>query len=184
MSGSYRKGYVISDQAATYFLTMTVVEWLEVFIRPQLADIVLSNLRYCVEHKGLVLHAWCLMPNHLHLICTHPKGKLSDVLRDFKSYTSKTLYSSLSENKIPESRKALLLSRFHFAGAPKDRRFKLWQDGNHPIYCSTEKVFEQRLTYIHENPVRAGFVWQPEHYRYSSAIDYQGGQGLLPLVLG
>ena len=182
MQAQHRKGYFISDANAVYFLTMTVVEWLEVFIRPQLAEILLDNLRFCIAHKQLQVHAWCLMPNHLHLLCTQPAGKLSDVLRDFKSFTAKRIYQSLSTGQIPESRKQLLLNRLQFAGTPHGQGFKLWQEGNHPMVCYSRCFLEQKLHYIHDNPVKAGFVREPEHYRYSSAYDYMGGQGLLPLV--
>lgn len=182
MGGQYRKGYVISDQAAIHFLTMTVVEWLEIFIRPQLADICLDNLRYCTQNKGLDIHAWCLMPNHLYLLCSHSEGNLSGVLRDFKAFTAKAIYQNLSTGQVPESRKQLLLNRFQFAGKPFQQEFKLWQPGSHPIICFSRDFLEQKLAYIHGNPVKAGFVREPEHYRYSSAYDYQGGEGLLPLV--
>ena len=182
MGSIFRAGYAIRNQDRTHFLTSTVVEWIELFIRPQLADIIVDSLNFCAQNKNLHIHAWCLMPNHLHLLVTQPDGKLSDTLRDFKRHTSSTIIAALQESTVTESRKRWLLNRLQFAGVPKGQPFKLWQDGNHPIECAEREFFDQRFLYIHENPVKAGFVWQPEHYRYSSAIDYMGGKGLVQLV--
>ncbi len=183
MASAYRGGYSISRQEATHFLTATVVDWIELFIRPQLADVVVESLRYCIAQKGLEVHGWCLMPNHLHLLCTQPEGRLSDVLRDFKRHTATTILNFLSTNQVHESRKRWLMQRLELAAMPKAQNHKVWQAGNHAIECSERYMVDQRLAYIHDNPVKAGFVYEPHHYRYSSAVDYNGGQGLLPLVL-
>ena len=82
-------GYKIRDQHGIYFLTFAVVEWVDVFTRKEYADIVIESLRYCIQHKGLKLYAWCIMSNHVHLIVSAEQGNLSDVLRDFKKFTSK-----------------------------------------------------------------------------------------------
>lgn len=179
----FRPGYSIRDPYSTYFLTATVVDWIELFIRPQLADIVVDSLAYCHQNKGLDIHAWCLMPNHLHLMCTHKEGRLPDVLRDFKRHTASAILKMLKDNELQESRKRWLLQRLEIAALGKRQDYKLWQSGNHPVVCDSSSFFEQRLRYVHENPVKAGFVWEPQHYRYSSAIDYWGGTGLLPLVM-
>ncbi|MET3540697.1 REP element-mobilizing transposase RayT [Pontibacter aydingkolensis] len=67
-----------------YFLTMTVVDWVNIFTRPVYKHIIVDALRFCQENKGLRLHAWVLMSNHLHLIASTAEDKnLSDILRDF-----------------------------------------------------------------------------------------------------
>lgn len=106
---------------------------------------------------------------------------LSDIMRDFKKFTSKKLISTLGQ--INESRD-WLIDKFSFAARThsKTEEFKVWQDGFHPISVETTLFKEQKLNYIHQNPVKAGLVNEPKHYNYSSAINYCGGLGLLEVV--
>ncbi len=60
-----------------------------------------------------------------------------------------------------------------------NKNYQFWRQDNHPIELSTNKIMEQRLNYLHNNPVEAGIVEEPEHYLYSSARDYAGQKGLL-----
>ncbi len=82
-------GYQIRDQHAVYFITFSVIEWVDIFSRSIYSDIVVESLAFCQKNKGLNIHAWCIMSNHLHLIVsTKLSFALSDVLRDFKKFTS------------------------------------------------------------------------------------------------
>ena len=176
--------YRIEDQQELYFLTSTVVDWIDVFTRKELAQIVVDSLRYCQKEKGLLLYAWCLMPSHLHLIVSAADGKnISDIMRDFKKFTSKKIVKTIQE--INESRREWMLDKFEFVGRwnPKILNFKFWQDGIHPIILTSNHFIEQKLNYIHQNPVTAGLVFEPQHYTYSSAINYEGGLGLLDAIL-
>lgn len=95
--------YPVRDQQATYFLTWTTVEWIDVFTRKEYKLIVVDSLNHCIKNKGLVVHAWVLMSNHLHMIARVREGfRLSDVLRDCKKYTSKAIAEAIHE--LPESR--------------------------------------------------------------------------------
>ena len=167
-----------------YYLTMTVVDWVDIFTRPHYRHIIVDALRYCQQYKGLQLHAWCLMSNHLHLIASAQEGiNLSDILRDFKKFTSKRVVAAMSE--INESRRKWMYNRFEYAGRynPKIKNFKFWQDGNEAKEIHTNHFLEQKLAYIHRNPVAAEIVEEPEHYLYSSARDYAGRPGLLEVML-
>jgi putative transposase len=170
----YNDGYKIRDQNAIHFITFSVVQWVDVFTRKDYADIVVDSLKYCQKEKGLLVHAWCLMPNHVHLILSAKIGfRLSDILRDFKKYTSVKIGKAIEENN-KESRRNWMLWLFKSAGEANIRNnaFQFWQQDNHPIECTDNAILETRFAYLHENPVRAGLVWKPEDYRYSSAIDY------------
>jgi putative transposase len=167
-----------------YYLTLTVVDWVDIFTRPVYKLILLDAIRYCQKEKGLKLYAWCLMTNHIHLIASAKENKsLSDILRDFKKFTNKTLIKVIQEE--PESRREWLLDRFAFAGTvdPKIKNYKFWQEGNEAKEIHTNTFLDQKLNYIHQNPVRAEIVSEPEHYLYSSATDYAGGKGLLEVIL-
>jgi len=167
-----------------YFLTLTVIDWVDVFTRPEYKYIIVDSLSYCQKNKGLELYGWCLMTNHLHLIAGVKEGyNLSEILRDFKKYTSKSIVQAISENPI-ESRKKWLLNRFEFAGKydKKITNFKFWQEGNEAKEIHTSEFLIQKLSYIHENPVRAEIVMNPEEYLYSSAKDYAGEKGLIDVI--
>lgn len=164
-------------------LTMTVVDWVDVFTRPVYKHIIVDALRFCQQQKGLQLYAWVLMSNHLHLIAAAEEGRsLSDVLRDFKQFTSRKIVATIQEE--PESRRQWLLHRFEFNAKlnPKVRHYKVWQDGNEAKELISNAFINQKLDYIHQNPVRAEWVNKPEHYRYSSASNYADIGGLLQLA--
>ncbi|OFX60811.1 MAG: transposase [Bacteroidetes bacterium GWA2_30_7] len=166
----------------TYFLTMTVIDWVDIFTRPIYKQIIVNSLEYCQLHKGLIINAWCLMTNHLHLVAKASEGfHLSDILRDFKKFTSKEIVLQV-DNEF-ESRRNWLLNRFEYAGKndKKIKDFKFWQEGNEPKEIHTVEFLKQKVDYIHNNPVKAEIVASPEFYKYSSAIDYAGGIGLLKL---
>lgn len=173
----------ISD-ASAYFLTLTVIDWVDVFTRPTYKSLIVDSLRYCQQHKGLELYAWVLMTNHLHLIASAKEGYiLSDVLRDLKKFTSKALVKTIEEEA--ESRRHWMLYRFEFAGKydSKIKNYKFWRDGNEAKAIFTNSFLLQKLHYLHDNPVRAGIVEFPEEYLYSSARNYAGKKGLLDVIV-
>ncbi len=168
-----------------YFLTMTVMDWVDIFTREDYRQIIIDSLKYCQEEKELEIYAWCLMSNHLHLIAAGKENgqfTLSDILRDFKKFTSKAIVQMIKD--IPESRRKWLLDRFEFAGRynKKIEFYKFWQDGNEAKEVYSVEFLQQKITYIHNNPVRAGWVIEPQHYKYSSAIDYAGDKGLIEVI--
>jgi hypothetical protein len=93
---------------------------------------------------------------------------LSDIMRDFRQYTSRGIKKLLfEENKIHFLRifeKAALTS-------PK-QQYRVWQEDYHPVALKTEKWFNEKMLYLHANPVRKGFVELPEHWKYSSARNW------------
>ena len=159
-----------------YFLTLTVVDWIDVFTRKELGEIIIDSLKFCQENKHLQIYAWCLMSNHLHLVAAvdNDSVTLSDVMRDFKKYTSKLIVKTISE--IAESRRKWMLNHFAFAGKydPKIKNYKFWQEGLHPIELTSGKFIDQKINYIHQNPVTAGIVYRAEDYVMSSAAQYAG----------
>lgn len=173
--------YKFMDPLGIYFTTTTIVGWADVFSRPSLKQIVVSSLRYCQKEKGLIIHGWCLMPSHLHMIVGTQGETLSAIMRDFKKYTSRKIVQEV--DRVEESRKAWLLKLFRDSAEKINRveNYKVWQDGNHPILLTKAKFTRQKLDYIHNNPVAEEIVDEPSHYLYSSARDYQGGKGYLEI---
>jgi REP element-mobilizing transposase RayT len=175
--------YAIRDQDQFYFVTFTVVYWLDVFIREEYRSIFLDSVRYCQQHKGLQVGAWCIMSSHVHMaIGTTGQEQLEDIIRDLKSYTSRHIRKYI-ENSPQESRKEWLLWMMERAGKKKSNNndFQFWQQHNHPTELSTNEILQQRLDYIHNNPVEACLVENPGDWLYSSARDYEGRRGLIDI---
>ena len=177
--------YVIRDQNGLYFVTFTVVNWVDVFIRDEYREIIIESLRFCQKNKGLKVYAYCIMTSHVHLIISSKEGfNLSETIRDFKSFTSGKLKRCIMENGR-ESRRKWLMEMFRHAGEQNKRNtgFQLWQQDNHPIELDINEMMEQRLNYIHNNPVVAGFVNDPNSWVWSSCADYEKGlKGKLDII--
>lgn len=154
---------------------MTIVEWIDVFSRNIYRDIIIDSLKYCISEKGLNVYAYCIMTNHIHLVvnCNEP-FQLKDTIRDFKKFTSKALIKEVSRSG--ESRREWLLERFRKAAnqSAKSKNYKVWQTGNHAIELYNQRFTWVKVNYIHQNPVRAGFVDKAEDWKYSSVSNYLG----------
>jgi len=178
------ENYRIGNQHSVYFITFTVTDWIDVFTRLNYRNIIVESLEYCRINKGLKLFAWCLMTNHIHMVCTtEPPFKMSGFARDFKKFTAKAVLHNIQT--LPESRRDWMLYRFEFAGK-YDRRIKkyrFWQDKSHPVELTTAEMIERRINYIHENPVKTGVVADAEDYLYSSARNYAGLSSVIDIDL-
>lgn len=97
--------YAIRDQDQFYFVTFTVIHWLDVFIRDEYRNVFIESLKFCQKEKGLQVGAWCLMTSHAHLILrSNSQMKLEDIIRDFKAFTSRHIRKAIEDN-TKESRK-------------------------------------------------------------------------------
>jgi len=176
------RNYKFYNKEGLYFVSFATVYWIDLFVREQYFQLVVESLDYCRKNKGLEIYCWCIMPSHLHLIIRAKENNPEIVLGRFKEYTSKQLQLSISEN-AQESRKDWMLWLFERAGKKSSNvQFRqLWQHHNKPIELWSHEVIDQKVDYIHSNPVVSGFVVEPWHWKYSSAIDYSGGKGLLEI---
>ena len=166
------------------FITFTVTGWVDVFTRPAYKHIMIDSIRYCQKHKGLLLYAWCLMSNHIHLIAGAPHDiALNDIVRDLKKHTSKKIVEAIGKSN--ESRKEWMLNMFRYVGKchPKNIQYKFWKDGYDCLELFSPEVYEQKLNYIHNNPVTAEIVDEPHEYLYSSAKNYADLPGLLDVIV-
>ena len=166
--------YKIHNPDGMYFVSFAVVHWVGVITRRAYRDILIENLKYCQANKRLEIFAWCIMSNHLHLIIRAKEGfVLPDILRDFKKFTSKKLIESII-NYREESRKEWMLEIFRKHGEQNGNNtsYQFWRQNNKPIEIFSLAVIEQKLDYLHANPVEAGIVEKEEEYVYSSARDY------------
>ncbi len=166
-----------------HFITCTVIDWIDVFTRPRYAEIIVDSLAFCQAAKGLIIHAYVIMPSHLHLIVSHQGKGLSNVLRDFKQFTSRSIVKAIHAE--PESRREWLIDHFATAASlnPKVRHAQFWRPGNHSKVCYSFNFTQQKLNYIHQNPVKARLVHEAHQYVWSSAQDYLGKRGPLEVTL-
>lgn len=176
-------GYKIDNTARAYFLTFTVVDWVDVFTRKKYRDIVLESFKYCRAHKNLKIWAYVIMSNHVHCILSTHKGNLSAILRDFKRHTASTILATIQTPR--ESRRDWMMKRFEFAAMSNVRNspHQFWQHDNHAEELNTLRFTAQKLNYIHLNPVRAGLVAKAEDWLYSSARDYMLLDSLMEIDL-
>ena len=180
MSDSYQ----IKDQSAIYFLTLQVVGWVDIFSRRHYRDVIINSLKFCIENKGLVCYAYVIMTNHVHIIVHSDRDALSDTIRDFKRFTSRQIMKDVSE-RTDENRKEWMdiVFKYHAKFNKRSGEKQFWTHENHAVELSDNNMKNSKLNYIHDNPVRAGWVESPEHYLYSSARDYSGIKGLLEIEM-
>lgn len=167
-----------------YFITMTTIGWVDLFTRLKQKHLIIDSLNYCQTHKGLEIYAYCIMPSHIHMLCKAEEGfVLSNIIRDFKKFTSKKIIRTI--NEYPESRREWLLDLFSDACAhlKRDQEYKVWQDGYHAEIASSNWFIKQKIDYIHNNPVVDRIVEHPEDYVYSSARNYAGLDSELDVVI-
>ncbi len=161
------KKYKFKDNDKLYFVTLTINKWIDLFIRNEYKNIFLESITYCQKTKGLEIYGWVIMTSHIHMIIGSNKENLSNILRDLKKYTSKKIKEFLFSINI-ESRKEWFLKLL----VDNKGNFRLWLPENHPIELDNNKIIDQKLDYIHKNPINAGFIEKEEDWLYSSAKDY------------
>ena len=159
-----------------YFITATTVNWLPLFKDPDIAEIIIDSLRFMIHEDRLTLFAYVLMNDHLHLVTS--AINLNREIACLKSFTARKCidyYKKLNNKTI--------LEQLQFFKQPhrKDRTYQLWQEGVHPKRIQDIEMMHQKIDYIHSNPVRKGYVDNPELWQYSSARDYSGEIGLLDI---
>ena len=169
------ESYTIRDQQAIYFVTFTIVDWVDVFTRKIYKDICIESLDYCRKSKGLKIYGYVIMSNHIHLILQSETQPLSDIIRDFKKFTAKKMLLYI-ETSNQESRKEWMLNKFEFNAKKnlRNSKYQVWTHDNHAEELLTTKFIQQKLNYIHQNPIRAGIVQNDFEYLYSSARNYAG----------
>jgi REP element-mobilizing transposase RayT len=167
------EAYTVRDQQAIHFVTFTIVDWIDVFTRKIYKDICINSLDFCRKNKGLKIYSYVIMSNHIHLIVQAENYHLSDIIRDFKKYTSKRIIETIETIAI-ESRKEWILSKFEYNAKKhmQKSKYQVWQRDSHAEELISTKFIEQKKNYIHQNPVRAGIVQYEYEYLYSSARNY------------
>ncbi|OOE82520.1 transposase [Salinivibrio sp. ML198] len=168
-----RSRYKITEPHLPHFVTLTVLHWIPVFTRPDTVNILLDSLRF-LNKDGLKVYAWVVLENHCHLVL-QSKALDHDIAR-LKSWTARNLIQYLAERNVKQILDQLAFYKKAHKG---DRAYQFWQEGVHPELIQSDAMMRQKIEYIHQNPVKRGYVDEAAHWRYSSARDYMGTLGLL-----
>lgn len=152
-----------SYQGEVIYLTLTTIEWINIFTSKEYFEVLLDSLKYCQKNKGLIIFGFVFMTNHIHLIVSSRHNNLADIIRDFKHYTTIQIKKLL----LKDRRQCILRLIENSFSKKKDQEFQIWQRENYPEVIETDKFFEQKLSYIHNNPVKKGYVEKPEDWFYS-----------------
>jgi len=166
-----RSSYKFSNEATElYFITFTIVEWIPMFTNKGYCNIMIDNLKFYRREQGLKIHYYVIMDNHLHLIVSS-NNNVSRIIKNLKSYTAKEIIKKLKSDR----RKWILsLLKYYKKKGKRDSEYQVWQEGSHPQIVNNYEMLNQKINYIHFNPVKRGLVSEPEHWIYSSARNYAG----------
>ena len=175
----------LQGRQAGCFITFNTVDWVDVFIRPVYKQVVVHTLNHFIDNKGLMVHAWCLMTNHLHMMIQAREGYvIAEIEKEFKSFTTTKILEAIDTE--PEARKDWMMKRFenfsNLLGLMK--KYHVWQSSSSPQFIDLRKTdaLIENFSFIHDNPVRDRFVDAAVDYPYSSARDYAGMKGLVNIT--
>ncbi len=152
------------------FITITNYNWIPLLKNDYHKDIVIESLKKRIELEQVNIYAFVIMPNHMHLIWQlHDGIHNNNFQRDFLKFTARSILWFMRMNDDTK----LSLLKVNAA----DRKFQVWERNSLSIDLYSEKVLLQKLTYIHENPIKEkwGLATLPEDYKYSSAAFYETG---------
>lgn len=161
---------------ASYFLTTTVTKFTNIFLERELAQIVIDNLKFYTEKFQIQIHAFVIMPNHIHLLCTMSgKGNVSQFMGQMKEFSAKQIIDWCKNNEREDFTKIFQDSaREHLS----HHKHQVWQNRFDDFCIRNEIQMEQKFHYIHQNPLQKH--WQlakkEEDYFFSSARFYKNGE--------
>jgi REP element-mobilizing transposase RayT len=174
-----RDRYKVIDDNGVYFMTSTIIQWIPVFNSTPYFNLIIESFEYCILNKGLNLFAYVIMDNHFH--CIVSGQNISSTMSSLKMFTAKRIIEQAKRDG-----KDWILNQFMFYKKryKKDSSHQVWQEGLHPVLIQNDEMFIQKAEYIHYNPVRRGYISQPEHWLYSSARNYlSGDDSIIPVIL-
>ncbi len=155
------------EESQIYFVTSTIIEWIPVFTSSKYFNLIIEPVIFCQLKKNLKVYSYVFLDDHFHMIISG--DNITRIMSSVKMFSAGKIIKILEKEN-----KRWLLNQFEYFR----KRYKInsthqiWQEGFHPQIIYTEEVLYQKIEYIHSNPVRRGLVELPEHWKYSSAMDY------------
>lgn len=159
-----RSRYKVYEPTHPHFITCTVLHWIPLFTRPESVNILFESFRHLQQHDNFKLFAYVILENHLHLVAA--SDDISKSIKKFKSYTAKakTILDQLA---------------FYKKAHKTETSYQVWQEGSAWKLIQSEEMMIERINYIHNNPLKRGYVDEAAHWRYSSARNYENKEGLI-----
>jgi REP element-mobilizing transposase RayT len=148
-----RSRYKFYEEHYPYFVTSTLLEESPLFTKPALAQIMLDQFEFLQRERKVTLYAFVLMSNHFHLVV---EGEdLSNKLRLVKSYTARQILEVMERHGHSRWLKKLKKYKRSYK---RGRTYQVWQEGLHPKQLKSVRMVNQKIGYIHANPVKSGYV--------------------------
>ena len=160
-----RSRYKIYETEYPYFITSSIVDGIPLFSSPEIAQFILEGFHFLQQARGVQLYAYVIMENHIHFIASDHES-LSVKLKNFKSYTARQIIDYLKNGHNHRLLKQIKRAKLKHKN---QSNFQVWQEGFHTKQITNDDMMVQKIEYIHNNPVKRGYVDLPEHWRYSSA---------------
>ena len=172
-----RSRYKVYEPTHPHFITCTVLHWIPLFTRQESVDILFESFGYLQKNDNFKLFAYVILENHLHMIAT--SDDISQSIKKFKSYTAKALLELLQLNRV----QTILDQLAFYKKAHKTKTsYQVWQEGSAFKLIQSEAMMIERINYIHNNPLKRGYVDEAAHWRYSSARNYVNKEGLIDVA--
>ena len=171
-----RSRYKIYEPIHPHFLTCTILNWLPIFTRKESVDILIQSFKHLQKEDNFKLYAYVILENHIHLVAS--SNDIAKSMRNFKSFTAKGILKLLQNENATTILEQLV---FYKKAHKKTATYQIWQEGIQPKLMQTDAMMIAKIQYIHENPVKRGYVDESVHWRYSSARDYEGMEGLVEI---
>jgi REP element-mobilizing transposase RayT len=171
-----RSRYKIYHPKHPHFITCTILHWIPIFTNKDSVQIVIDSLKYLQKEDNLKIYAYVILENHIHLIVS--SNDISKTIQKFKSYTAKEILKLLKKKKVTTILEQL---SFYKKAHKRDTTYQVWQEGMQPKLITSEKMMRDTIDYIHQNPVKRGYIDNPTHWRYSSARNYEEIEGLIDI---
>ncbi len=171
-----RSRYKIIDEQAIHFVTCTVLHWIPIFTKIETKQIIIESLQHLQKSDNLKIYSYVILENHLHLIVS--SDNLNKSLQKFKSFTAKKILNFLITKNVKTILQQL---EFYKKAHKREISYQFWEEGTKPKQIISDEMLNEKIEYVHCNPVKRGYVANPEDWIYSSAGSYLGNKGLLEI---
>jgi REP element-mobilizing transposase RayT len=171
-----RSRYKIYEPTHPHFVTCTILHWLPLFTRQESVAIIIDSIKFLQNKDNLKLYAYVILENHLHMLLS--SDDLHKSMQSFKQYTAKQLLELLKKENATTLLDQLA---FYKKAHHKEKSYQVWEEGCQPKLIQGEAMMKIKIDYIHQNPVKRGYVDEAKYWRYSSARDYDGISGLIEI---
>jgi len=169
-----RSRYKVYEPTHPHFVTCTILHWIPIFTRKESVQIIIDSLKFLQEKDNLKLYAYVILENHLHMIVQ--SDDIEKSMKSFKQFTAKEILNLLKKENVKTILEQL---KFYKKSHHKATEYQVWEEGYQPKLIVSDSMMKIKIDYIHNNPVKRGYVDVTSHWRYSSARDYEDLNGLI-----